>query len=144
VTIPPEKQEDQTRVVERLAGEAAGILAWAVQGCLEWHLLGGGGYQGLDVPDRVKAAIAEYRADMDTVAAFLEECCVVHPDAKTKSSDLYNRYGYWAAANGADAVSQRAFSLSLRGKGYERAKRMDGAWFLGVTAEHHSPMEHDA
>ena len=140
VTIPPEKQEDQTQVVERLAAEANGILAWAVKGCLQWHLLVGG-YQGLDVPDRVKAANAEYRADMDSVAAFLEECCIRHPEAKVKSSDLYTQYGYWAAANGADALSQKTFSLRLRDKGYARAKRKDGVWLLGIGVEHHSAMQ---
>jgi putative DNA primase/helicase len=57
VTIP--QHEWDTTLPDKLKAEWPGILAWAVQGCLEWQT------SGLGIPKEVEQATEEYRADMD-------------------------------------------------------------------------------
>ena len=66
VTIPREEQRKPEELAAELAAEAPGVLAWAVRGCLDWA------ERGLDEPDTVRAATAEYRAREDTVGRFLD------------------------------------------------------------------------
>ena len=63
VTIPP-KQRDQT-LPARLLAERDGILAWAVQGCLEWQRI------GLEPPAAVMAATREYFEAEDALGRWL-------------------------------------------------------------------------
>ncbi len=53
VTIP--ENERDPHLLEKLRGEASGILAWAVQGCLEWQA-NGAGAEGLRPPERIRNA----------------------------------------------------------------------------------------
>ena len=53
VTIPEEERDK--RLLQKLKDELPGILAWAVEGCLEWQ------QYGLGMPEEVKQAVKEYR-----------------------------------------------------------------------------------
>src|SRR4051794_19889345 len=64
----PKSQRDRV-LPERLRKELPGILAWAVQGHVEWL------QDGLQEPEEVKAATNSYRKDMDTLARFIDEEC---------------------------------------------------------------------
>ena len=78
---------DQIRdLTQRLQAEHAGILAWCVQGCLEWQ------HDGLGVPDKVALATQEYRADEDLIAGFLAEECTINDQLNAKATPLYLRY----------------------------------------------------
>jgi integrase len=55
-TGPPELRAVKP-LLERLKGELPGILAWAVEGCLEWQR------DGLQIPQAVLTASATYRSD---------------------------------------------------------------------------------
>jgi hypothetical protein len=65
VTISPEEEDKE--LLAKLRAELPGILAWAVRGCLEWQR------KGLDVPEEVTVATAEYREDQDFFGAFIED-----------------------------------------------------------------------
>lgn len=60
---------------EKLQAEIDGILAWAVAGFQRWHKRG-----NLVQPECVVEACKAYRAEMDTVQSFLEDCCGVAPN----------------------------------------------------------------
>ena len=64
----------------RLLAERAGILAWAVRGCLEWRR------DGLGVVEEVRVATADYRDENDTLRDFIEERCTEAADAIVKRS----------------------------------------------------------
>ena len=68
VTIPPAKRDQ--RLQDRLLAERDGILAWAVQGCLEWQRV------GLRPPAAVKAATDEYFEAEDALGRWMAEGCV--------------------------------------------------------------------
>ena len=71
VTIPA-KEQNKT-LSEKLHAGNAGILRWAVDGCLAWQ------QDGLDPPSAVSEATAAYRDEMDTVGAFSRNAASVIP-----------------------------------------------------------------
>jgi putative DNA primase/helicase len=117
VTIPP-KERDKT-LPERLLAERDGILAWAVQGCLEWQR------NGLEPPTAVMAATEEYFAAEDALGRWLEECCLVGPNHTETSADLFAGWKAWAEANGEYAGSQRRFSDLMLARGFDKWRDPD-------------------
>jgi P4 family phage/plasmid primase-like protien len=107
VTITEEEKD--TALAEKLKAERAGILTWAVRGCLDWR------ENGLDEPDEVKTATEEYKADQDTVAAFIAERCFVHSEFKGQVSKVWAAYQEWS---GDDTISRKAFSKRMLDRGY--------------------------
>lgn len=113
VIIPPAERVAKETLLARHRAELPGILAWAVRGCLAWQRDG-----SLVAPEAVQAATAGYRQEMDTIAAFLDEECVVNRMATVAASELYTAYTRWAkASEEATPLSQRAFGTRLREHG---------------------------
>lgn len=102
-------REDKT-LPEKLKAEAAGILAWAVRGCLDWQR------NGLGKAGKVEDSTEAYREEMDIVGKFVEECCVLLPAARTNSKQLYQAYVEWCREQGINARSQTAFGTQLAGR----------------------------
>jgi putative DNA primase/helicase len=111
--VIPETEQDKS-LPAKLRAEWPGLLAWAVEGCLTWQR------NGLGVPDEVKQATAGYRAEMDVLAGFLEDCCIIHADAKASAKELYTAYTTWCEQNGERAEQQRRFGERLTERGFER------------------------
>ena len=127
----PENERDK-ELPDKLLRELPGILRWAVDGCLAWQLV------GLGIPDEVKAATEGYKAEMDTVGAFLEDLCIVNPLAKTKVSELYKRYVDWAQENGEYTLSQSRLGKILIERGCIKERGGKGIWYwkgLGLRYE---------
>lgn len=114
VQIPPEDRDPQ--LLTKLKRELPGILAWAVRGCHEWR------EQGLNLPDEVKAATDEYRAEMDIISAWMDECMVMVKNASTLASKIYESYSTWCKDNGEIPVSQRRLGQALTTRGFTRQK----------------------
>jgi len=109
----------------KLEAEAQGILAWAVNGCLEWQR------DGLQVPDRVKAATASYRTSQDHLGRFLEERCTVENTAYVSARDLRAAYETWCEEQGekpwsakavGNELTDRGFDASMTGRGNDRVR----------------------
>jgi putative DNA primase/helicase len=124
VTIPEEEREKD--LGERLLEESAGILSWAVQGCLSWQKT------GLREPQAVTTATADYREEMDPLADFLAERCVSGEGLMARTGELYVAFQKWADENGRHSVSSMAFSLRLQEKGFTRLKDRKGSYFCGL------------
>src|SRR5262249_30471040 len=127
-TVTISDAEKDKDLPEKLKAELPGILAWAVRGCLEWQR------DGLDEPEEVRAATAEYRAEQDTVQGFLDDYCLLHRDARTKASALHQAYVNWS---GDKTTTQREFGDRLREKGYESKRGGGGPYFwhgIGLPA----------
>jgi len=104
------------RLPEKLRAEAAGVLAWMVQGCVQWQR------DGLGEPDKVVAATEGYRVEMDALAAFIDEDCIVRPDTWCKFSDLYAAYTRWCEESNEHPEKKRRFADSLTERGFAAAK----------------------
>lgn len=130
VTIPESERDSQ--LVKKLRSELSGILAWAVQGCLAWQR------QGLNPPRVVDQATNDYRAEMDALSDFLEECCLIVPPGKVKAGDLHKVYKEWCQANGEKELSRRALGQRLRERGFETAQGTSGYQYwqgIGLRAD---------
>ena len=112
VTISDEEKDPQ--LPAKLLAEGTGILAWAVRGCLEWQR------QGLGAPESVKQATAAYRAESDTLAAFLAECTVAVKNGEVQASELYNVYKVWAEDNGERPINGTQFGRGLGARGVDK------------------------
>jgi putative DNA primase/helicase len=115
----PEKERDQ-HLAEKLAKEAEGILAWAVQGCALWQK------EGLGIPAAVKQATDEYRRSMDWLGQFLDDRCELGEALEENASILYNTYVEWARENGEYVHSQRKFGSALTEHGYGSRRATEG------------------
>jgi putative DNA primase/helicase len=104
VTIPP-AQRDKT-LTDRLLAERDGILAWAVEGCLEWQRV------GLNPPRAVLAATKEYFDDEDAIGRWISEACVKGPSCTELVSTLFNVWKTWAEGS-IDLSIYRSIDLSI-------------------------------
>ena len=125
VKIAPEDRDHE--LPEKLKAEWPGILAWAIEGCLEWQRI------GLAPPAAVLDATSEYLAAEDATASWLGECCIVSPHLELGSSALFASWKAWADKAGEFAGSQKRFSQALQTRGFETAKNGRGVMmFRGV------------
>jgi len=125
VTIPDDKQDKD--LPDKLKKELPGILAWAVEGCLRWQA------EGLGYPDEVKAATEEYKAEMDVLADYIAEYCVVSSAAKAQATALYNSYREWAEGSGEKPFSQKLFGTMLSERGFDKRRGTGGrVWWYGI------------
>lgn len=76
---------------ELLEQEGAGILRWAITGCLAWR------EDKMRDPESVKIAGEEYRSDEDNTQEFLADYCVMEGEVERK--ELYSAYDKWAKEN---------------------------------------------
>jgi putative DNA primase/helicase len=108
-TVTITDEEKDKGLPHKLQGELAGILAWAVRGCLEWQRA------GLGEPEEVTHATDAYKSEQDTLARFIAECCFVHPDASVQTSRLLQVYHDWI---GNESMNQPTFTAKMEAKGY--------------------------
>lgn len=114
VIIP--KVEQDPRLPDKLREEMPGILAWAVRGCLDWQR------EGLGEPEEVRTATEGYREEMDVLAAFIDDRCVLDPRAKAGASDLYESYEVWCSKTGEYRESKVRFGKRLAERGFEKER----------------------
>jgi P4 family phage/plasmid primase-like protien len=112
VTIPHEKRDKGLQ--ERLLAERDGILAWAVQGCLEWQKT------GLRPPEAVLGATADYFTQEDALGRWIEEACVKEPNATVTTADLFAAWKTWAETGGEFVGSMKRFAAELEARGFAR------------------------
>jgi putative DNA primase/helicase len=118
----PEKDQDK-ELPDKLRAEARGILSWLVDGCTYWY------QYGLEVPPEVREAGAAYRAEMDVLAEFLEDCCLQGPGLTATAKELYDAYISWAEDAGLrekETLKQRTFGILLSERGFQRDKGRQG------------------
>lgn len=100
----------------KLMDEAPGILNWMLDGYREWREV------GLGVPDAVREATDEYRAETDPVGEFLKAWTVEAPDQNVQANILYSAFERWCRASGVDPMSRTAFGRRMSDRGYHKAK----------------------
>ena len=108
-----------------LRAELPGILAWAVQGCLEWQRI------GLQPPAIVTAATDEYFAAQDSLAEWLTTQCARDAKAWTTTRTLFSDWKGWMLERGEEPGTEKAFSDSMM-KHATKVKKNAGMAFVGV------------
>jgi len=112
VSIPDAERDP--KLPEKLEAELEGIVAWCVQGALDWQRY------GLAPPPEVDAETSEYQQEQDVLAGFIADKCVEGPDKSVKSDPLYVAYKEWCDLNGEYQQSQKQFTIKLRSMGTKR------------------------
>jgi putative DNA primase/helicase len=123
VVIPESERDGQ--LGDKLDNEIDAILAWLVAGYQDWRV------RGLGEPDDVAQATASYRGESDGLARFLSDMCMTH--GEVRSSDLYDAWRKWCAGEGEDAGTNKAFSIDLERKGFDKKKTNTGAFWKGLS-----------
>jgi putative DNA primase/helicase len=128
MTIPEHRRDPQVRSQLREPEHGAAILRWAVDGCFLWQ------EDGLRQPDAVREAGRAYRAAMDPIARFIEECCITGPQFWTASATLREEYEQWCREQGETPESGDALTRKLRAVGCEPKKdnRRGGRGWKGI------------
>jgi putative DNA primase/helicase len=128
------------KLPDKLRNELAGVFAWMVEGCLEWQ------EHGLEEPKTVTDATKQYREEMDTLAAFIEDRCVVREGIVAPATPLYKQYQMWCDDAGEKPETQKMFGMRLRERGFVNDKIKRGphkdrkGWFgIGLRADHPDP-----
>ena len=112
-TIPEEKRiRGYHKVLAAEEGEL--VLAWLVEGAVRYCR------ETLPpLPERIKRATAEFRAEQDPIHDWVEERCVWEQDVFTSSKDLYADYQQWCEANGLSPIPADAFGRRLKDHGFK-------------------------
>lgn len=98
----------------KLREEWPAILAWMIEGCLEWQ------DGGLQPPERVKLATTEYFEEEDAYGKWLSERCTKFDSATAFTLDLFQSYTEWANQNKEYVGSAKRLATALTSRGYER------------------------
>lgn len=128
VIIPFEKQiplkEIDRDLTNKLKKELPAIMKWCVDGFLEWQRI------GLSEPAIIKEQRDEYRTEMDSTEAFIEECCNIDATKYVKTSELFKAYDMWARQNHQYKMSNRKFRSEMEKK--FSVKKSSSEYYQGI------------
>ena len=114
-TIPAAEQDK--KLPEKLEAELAGVLRWAIEGCLDWQ------HEGLQAPAEVRKATGAYRSEMDVIGAFLADECEIGKDYRASFKAVYASYSEWCVEGGERPETQRKFNARLKERGQFEGRR---------------------
>jgi putative DNA primase/helicase len=128
-----------TDLPDKLRAEHAGVLAWAMRGCMEWM------EHGLGSSTAVERATAAYRAETDVIDRFFADECVFGPEYSIPKKELFEAWEGWCEGEGEDAGSQVRFTrvMSEKGalKGFAETKYCGTRVWRGVSTVPNPPHE---
>lgn len=131
---PHERDHSLTHDLQR---EAQGILLWGVRGAIEWYA------SGIETPEVVRAATAEYRDSSDELAGFLGESVedgawIVKQGGRSVPAAWLNQiYRTWAEAQNyqpSDTLNARRLKSALEERGISSRRRRSGVHYDGIAA----------
>ncbi len=105
--------------------ELSGILNWAIEGCRMYLK------DGLRYPEAVTSATRQYRADSDVIGRFIEEVCVTGCGS-VLARPLYQEFSKWSAEVGEPSLTETAFGLRMKERGYVKQRGSRGVMYLGI------------
>lgn len=114
VTIPPGRRDKSLQ--DKLLAERDGIVAWAVEGCLNWQRV------GLKPPRVVVAATNEYFEGEDALGRWLDEACERGANFAETSASLFASWKAWAETRGEFIGSIKWFTENLANRGFQQQR----------------------
>ena len=112
---------------EKLKAEAPRILAWALQGCLDWQK------HGLARPESVVVATNDYFLNQDVMGQWLEESCEVGPAFWDQPVPLFHSWTEYAKRAGELPGTAKTFRIALEKKGFPGVKSNGIRKHLGLV-----------
>jgi putative DNA primase/helicase len=106
---PGDGQAEDPELAATLAGEARGILAWAVRGAMAYATAG----TLHPFPAAVARETAAYREDEDPIGGFVREWVSAEPGASTPGPKIYEQYLEWVESIGSKAMTAPVFGRAF-------------------------------
>ena len=116
-----------TELERRLEPEYGRILAWMIEGCLDWQR------NGLVRPQPVLEATEEYFEAQDLMGQWVEEACVVGKTEFQPTAHLFASWSKFARAAGEDAGSSKSFGMALQKRHFRRQRKTCGWCYVGLS-----------
>jgi putative DNA primase/helicase len=133
VTISSQEKRPMDEVMKELWAERSGILNWLVEGTLAYL------NEGLQTPQEVIDATADYREEMDPVGTFVAQCIVTEGPPADGSEPtyvfarkLYDAFAAWAVANAVRPWREKSFAVAMSQKGFVKEKHRTGMRYLNI------------
>ncbi len=104
----------------------AAVLAWIVQGAIEWHR------HGLGTCDAVERATAGYQAENDPIADWYSARCQPDPDASTPARELRADYERHCGHHHEQPCTPAEFATALEAHAHTRKRRSAGVTWQGL------------
>lgn len=101
----------------KLLTELSGIFCWAVEGLKELRAAG-----QFVIPPSSLTALAQYKAEADTVGMFATECLVKVDAGGLKPSEIYAGYREWCNKSGFSPMNAIRFGRRLGELGFSKRK----------------------
>lgn len=129
VVIPEAERDTGLKARLKLTAVDA-ILTWAIDGLADYRQRG-----GMDAPEAVRAATADYQRRSDAITRFLDDRCLVMSAMFVPVADLWSAWLEWSRDDGADDLTKREFNEEMDKRGFRQGSKRDGrvirAW-LGI------------
>ena len=113
-------------LLAKLKGEAAGVLAWMLEGAERWQERG----RLPEVPAPIRQAVKAYRMEADPFARFLEERTEEAPADSVGADVLYTAFrDWWLAEVDSDEKAvpkKRGFGIKLSEAGWPESQSVNG------------------
>lgn len=120
-----ETERDQN-LEEKLIQEADGILAWIIEGAVQWYT------SGLDICQTIKQESSEYRTESDLLGHFLTEKIEFDATARAIETDVYFYYQNWCRASGTNPLSKIRLTQKLKERGVRQLASNGKRYYLGI------------
>jgi putative DNA primase/helicase len=139
-----EESEKDRQLPEKLKAEYSGILAWMIDGCQKWQ------EQGLNPPECVLAATAEYLDSEDSIGCWLADMCIMpksYPDdpdrqemhrvrnaadAVVTLKDLFKSWKGYAEDGHIAARNDKYLADQLAQRGFTKGRDKRGVFLKGL------------
>ena len=128
------EQDRDPHLLDTLKAEAPHILAWMVDGCMEWQR------RGLaDIPAVVASQTADYRQEQDIIGQWLCECTNIDGAAEVESGELFASYREWCeTSNGSKPASKTSLCRRLPERGFQSRRSNGKSYWRGLSLKANS------
>jgi P4 family phage/plasmid primase-like protien len=118
-----------SRFREKLRAEASGILAWIIEGAVDWYRCG-----ALSRPHRLMIDTADYLDGEDTFGQWIAEHCDVGAEFSDTAATLYASYQGFMVSHGLmnDLSSNRGFPNRLKSRGFKAYRTEKWRGWMGI------------
>lgn len=130
----PDDRKDLHFRENHIRPELAGVLAWAIRGCIMWQR------EGLKPSKAVVEGAKSYRSEMDFIGQWLDERTTADGTRTTTRAEAYIDYKNWTQCERAPLISSRRFGAELADRGFPTTKSngvqvlrgLRGSWSSGL------------
>ena len=137
VTIPESKRDKW--LFDQLKTEWPGILAWAIEGCVEYAER-----DGLDPPCSVVDATREYLQSQDVLHEWLAACCDFGPDYWETPALLFGSWRTWAKDANERIGRRTEFKTRMEAAEFQQGRdNARGRYWRGIRCKPTEIQEHD-